>query len=143
MRALLAFLRDRRGSSAVEFAFLGPGLIFLIFGVTEFARIEWTREVLKQVAVAGARCMGVVQPQCGNGAALDTGKAQAFVVAEASRRTLTLTTSNVAVSSTATCATVSGFSQVTITYPMTLIVPLPNVGRTVNLSSSACFPNQS
>ncbi|MDB5640759.1 MAG: pilus assembly protein TadE [Hyphomicrobiales bacterium] len=138
------FTRDTRGSSAIEFALLAVPFLLLIFGSMEFARILWTREVLKQVATAGARCMGITQSECGTGSATDATMSKAFVVAEAARRTLTITATNVTVSTAATCGTVTGFSQVTLAYTYQPILPLliTALGTSVTLNASSCFPNQ-
>jgi Flp pilus assembly protein TadG len=138
------FARDNRGSSAIEFSLLAVPFLLLIFGTMEFARVLWTREVLKQVATAGARCMGITQPECGSGSTTDSASSTAFIIAEAGRRTLVLTNSNVTVNGSATCGTISGFSQVTLAYTYRPILPvlIPALGSAVTLNASSCFPNQ-
>lgn len=138
------FTRDDRGSSAIEFSLLALPFLLLIFGTMEFARILWTREVLKQVATAGARCMGITQSECGTGATTNSTSSTNFIIAEAGRRTLVITSSNVTVNSTATCGTITGFSQVTLAYTYRPILPIliPALGTAITLNASSCFPNQ-
>lgn len=47
---LLRMLRDRRGTSAVEFAFAMPVLIMLLMGVFEFGRLFWTWTTIQYAA---------------------------------------------------------------------------------------------
>jgi Flp pilus assembly protein TadG len=49
LRALRLF-RDRRGASAVEFAFAMPVLIMLLVGVFEFGRLFWTWTTIQYAA---------------------------------------------------------------------------------------------
>jgi Flp pilus assembly protein TadG len=139
-----SFARDTKGAAAIEFALLMMPFLLLTLGAIEVGRIMWTREVLKQVATAGARCMGITQPECGTGAATDTTMATDFVIAEAQRRTLRLATTNVTADAAATCGSVSGFSQVTLTYAYRPVTPLliPAFGSSLNLTASSCYPNQ-
>jgi Flp pilus assembly protein TadG len=50
MSRLLRMLRDRRGVSAVEFAFAMPVLIMMLIGVFEFGRLFWTWTTLQYAA---------------------------------------------------------------------------------------------
>lgn len=50
MLRILRTLRDRRGASAVEFAFAMPVLIVLLIGVFEFGRLFWTWTTLQYAA---------------------------------------------------------------------------------------------
>jgi len=65
-------------------------------------------------------------------------------VAEASALKVRITAANVATTNTATCAGVSGFSQVTITYTFQTALPyfLGALTGGVPLTATACFPNQ-
>jgi hypothetical protein len=89
--------------------------------------------------------MGVVQTSCATSGAYSASKAISYVVAEASKLSVPLTTSNVAVNRSATCAGVSNFSQVTINYTFQTALPelVGALTGGVALSAIACFPNQS
>jgi Flp pilus assembly protein TadG len=60
-RALIAWLRDERGASAVEFALvLGPFLL-LIFGIIHLCLMMYSAQQLNFAAEATARCMVTAQ----------------------------------------------------------------------------------
>ena len=44
------FRRDRRASMAVEFAFIGPVILGMLFGVIEFGRLAYTQSTLNFAA---------------------------------------------------------------------------------------------
>ncbi len=69
-RRLIQAGASRSGASAVEFALVLFPLLLVIFGVIEFGRAMWTREALQETAIAGARCMGVLNSNCATGARL-------------------------------------------------------------------------
>jgi Flp pilus assembly protein TadG len=50
IRAVLAFLRDRRGAAMVEFAFMAPVLIVSLMGIIEYGRAFWIRNSLQHAA---------------------------------------------------------------------------------------------
>jgi Flp pilus assembly protein TadG len=144
-RPLRRFARAADGATAVEFALVIGPLVLLLFGTIEFSRLLWTREALQSAASAGARCMGVLQSSCASAGAYSSGNAASFVIAKASALHVTLTASNLTLSNTATCAGVSGFSQVSINYTFETAVPqlLGSLSAGIPLSATACFPNQS
>jgi Flp pilus assembly protein TadG len=133
------------GATAVEFALVIGPLLLLLFGTIEFSRLLWTREALQSIASAGARCMGVVEPSCANSGAYSSSKAISYVVSEASKLSVPLATSNVTVNHSATCAGVTNFSQVTVSYTFQTALPelVSALSGGVALSATACFPNQS
>jgi Flp pilus assembly protein TadG len=130
----------------VEFAaVLGP-LMILIFGVFEYGRLLWTREALQETATAGARCMGMSATTCASGGAYNSTNTTSYIETQANNWGLTLTTSNIALNNTTTCAGVTaanGFSSVTITYTFQSIVPslITSLNTSPTLTSTACFPN--
>ena len=134
---------DRAGAGAVEFALvLGP-LIFLILGAMEYGRLLWTKQALQETAIAGARCMGVLATGCASGGAYSSTSATAYIQGVASGFSLTVPTANVTLNRAASCAGVSGFSSVSISYAFQAAVPvlLGAASNTMPLTASACFPN--
>lgn len=65
-RTLLAFLRSRRGTSAVEFALVAPAFFALIFGMEEVGRLCWTQMTLQHAVELAARCGAVNTTTCGS-----------------------------------------------------------------------------
>lgn len=55
MSARRAFLRDRRGASAAEFAMVLPLALLLMFGLFDVGRYAWTLGQLEKAAQMGAR----------------------------------------------------------------------------------------
>lgn len=141
----LDFGRAEGGATAVEFALVVGPLLLLLFGTIEFSRLLWTREALQSVANAGARCMGIVESSCANAGAYSSSKAITYVVTQATKLSVPLSTSNVTVNHSATCAGVSNFSQVTVNYTFQTALPelVGALSGGVALSATACFPNQS
>jgi Flp pilus assembly protein TadG len=139
-----SFSRAEGGATAVEFAIVVGPLLLLMFGTLEFGRLLWTREALQSAAIAGARCMGILQTSCTTSGAYSSSKSADYVIAEASALKVKITSTNVTTTNTATCAGVSGFSQVTISYTFQTALPyfLKALTGGVPLSATACFPNQ-
>ena len=121
---LRRFARDRGGASAVEFALvLGP-LIFLILGAMEYGRLLWTKQALQESAIAGARCMGVLATGCASGGAYSSSNAVRYIQGVASGFSLTVPTANLTLNRAASCAGLSGFSSVSISYTFHAAVPV-------------------
>ena len=53
------FCKDKRGSSAVEFALVAPVLLLLMLGTIDFGRLLWMTTTVEHAATAGARYAGV------------------------------------------------------------------------------------
>ena len=75
-------LRDQRGASAVEFAFIAPLLILLAFGTVEFGRAFQVQSTLSAAAREGVRMMALQNNQA-------TARATARSVAASLRPALT------------------------------------------------------
>jgi Flp pilus assembly protein TadG len=137
------FGRDTAGTTAVEFAILMTPLLLLIFGAVEFSRLMWAREALQSTATAGARCMGVKQTSCAPSGSYDAAATKTFVTTWGQGLYIAIPAANITLSNSATCSGSSGFSSVTITYTFnSVIAGLLEAIDTVDLSASACFPNQ-
>lgn len=139
----LRLLRCRRGVSAVEFSIIAPVMLMMGLGALEYGRLAWTQEALQASAVSGARCVGVLASGCASAGAYSSTSSQAFVVSQAAGWNVTVTTSQVTVSRTASCGGVNGFASVTITYTFQTVLPLviDSLKNGIDLSVSACYPN--
>lgn len=139
----------RGGATAVEFALIVPLLMLLMFATIEFGRLLWTRDVVKQVAVEGARCMGMLAPACSaTGIVYSATKTKDFIVARAVGFSVPLTTAGVTIDHANSCASPAGqstSSQVTIAYTFNSAVGgfIAALADPRLLTVSACFPNQS
>jgi Flp pilus assembly protein TadG len=137
-------LADAGGATAAEFALVVPMFLLVIFGIFEFGQYLWTSSVLQQTAVQTARCMGVLQSQCASGGLYSSANSASYGQTVAAGYGLGLAGSNFALSRSASCAGVSGFSQVTVSYRFYAVVPVVTamVGG-VPMTATACFPNRS
>ena len=104
-------LRDERGASAVEFAFIVPLLIVLVLGIAEFGHAFQVQGTLSAAAREGVRMMALQN---------DPAAARAAVRSAASALNPGVTDAQITISP-ASCPTLSaGSTQVrlTINYPM-------------------------
>ena len=69
MTRLARFRRDERGATAVEFAFVGPPFLLLLFGVMQVAIWALSAVSLQHAAEVAARCAALKSSQCGCAAA--------------------------------------------------------------------------
>jgi Flp pilus assembly protein TadG len=140
---LQSLLVCRRGAAALEFAVVAIPMATLCLGIMEFGRLSWTREALQAAATEGARCMAMTSSSCATGGAYSQAKAQTYVTNTAKNWNVTVSTSQLQLNHAATCASLTGFSQVQITYTFQSPLPLlANMHHGIPLSVSACFPNQ-
>ena len=84
MKGVGRFWGDRTGATAVEFAMVVFPFFLVVFGTIEFGRALWARETLHAVAMAGARCMGLVQSGCGTSGTYSASMATSYVQSVAS-----------------------------------------------------------
>ena len=82
--------RDDAGASAVEFAMLIAPFMLLLFGVIEVSRALWTRQAAQDVAIAAARCVGVLQAECTSNGAFDVDKTRTYLRDAAAGRAIFL-----------------------------------------------------
>lgn len=141
---LRKFSRAEGGATVVEFALVFGPFAMLMFGTLEYGRMLWAREALQSTANAGARCMGVVQLECATGGSYDAGEAMSYVLGQGASLYVSLAESDVTLDRDATCAGVSGFSQVSIDYTFTTALPVlfGSLSAGVPVTATACFPNQ-
>ncbi len=144
-RRLKAFAECASAATAVEFGMIFFPMVLVMFGIMEFGRALWTREALQQTAIAGARCMGVVQSGCGGAGVYNATLATSFIQAQAASWAIPLTSSNMTLSNAASCAGLAGtgFSKVSLTYRFKTVVPalIPSLAAGIPFVATACFPN--
>jgi Flp pilus assembly protein TadG len=143
-RRLQAFLRAESGASAVEFAVVAVPLLLIVFGTFEYGRLQWTRSALQETAMAAARCMGVKQPACASGGAVNTGQTLSYLREQAGAFMVSLPSHGVTLDTNVSCSGVAGFSRVTIAYTYQTAVPLllGSLADGIAIQTAACFPNQ-
>jgi Flp pilus assembly protein TadG len=123
-------------------------MLMCVFAIIEFGRALWTREALQTAAVEGARCIGVLAGSCASGGAFSQANAQSYIEGLAANWGITLTASNLTLTTNAASGACSGMSshvaRVNITYTFTTVVPniLPMLSNK-SLTAQACFPMQS
>lgn len=145
---LLTFRRFRRneaGASAIEFALLAVPFLLLILGIFEFGRAFWAREVIQSVANKGARCMGVLHPNCAPGGSYSASATRNYIRNEASAMLVGLQDGDIELNNEASCSGLPGFSEVRVTYRFNTVVPLLDdvLSGGAPMEATACFPNQS
>lgn len=144
-RLIKRFARSRSGTTAVEFGLVCVPFLLMVFGSIEFGRAAWTREALQEAAIGGARCMGLVQNSCGTSGTYSASMTQAYVQQRAAAWAVSLSSSDITLNAAASCGGVSGFSQVSITYTFSTVVPLflKSLSSGIPMTATACFPNHS
>jgi len=143
--AAIGGLRDRRASTAVEFALCCLAVVLIVVGFLEYGRLVWAFEVLQEAATEGARCMGLRAASCASGGNYSASNTQNYIVSLASSRGVTITTAMVTLDNAATCGGASGFSSVTINDSFTTVAPalLKPLASGLAVHATACFPNSS
>jgi Flp pilus assembly protein TadG len=144
MRMLRTFLGDSRGANAIEFALLAGPFLLLMLGTIEFGRAFWSRHVIQEVSIAGARCMAVPQPDCMADGKYDQAASLQFIMASANVKGVALAQPDVTLNRDATCFGSSGFSSVTISYQFTTALPgfLTALASGAEMDATSCFPTQ-
>ena len=122
-------LRDERGASAVEFAFIVPLLILLVLGIAEFGHAFQVQGTLSAAAREGVRAMALRNDPV-------DAKAVARNAASSLNPGITDTQIKIQVvgSTATTCPTIGAGSQsvrLTITYPMPFLTHFFGSGLTL------------
>jgi Flp pilus assembly protein TadG len=120
--------QERKGTAAVEFAFLLPVFLLMLLGIIEFGRLLWTQSSLQNAVEAAARYAAINYPTCGS-----TSQTTSYAASE------TFGQSIPASDFALTCATCG--TQVTATLSFTPVVPalLPFLNN-ITLSAQSCYP---
>lgn len=139
MTAFRRLLRNKRGTSAVEFALLAGPFLLLLFGVVEFSRALWTRQVLLDVTTSAARCVAVVQQECADAAgAYSLMATEDFVLDHARSLGVTLR-EPIVVKPDTTCNGLDGFAHVELEANFVSVFPIDQL---LSFSSHSCFARQ-
>ena len=129
-------LKAQRGASMVEFAFVLPLLLLLVFGLIEFGLIFYDRAVVTNASREGARA-GIVYDTTGTNPPLTAAEIGAVVSNYANLRLVTFASGITTTTTTATsCATVGRGNDITVTvsYPYTFLV-FSNIAQLIGPSS--------
>lgn len=125
--------RDRRGSTALEFALVAPVLFIFIFGALELGLIWWTRNALQVTAALTARCVAL--GSCSNPAAFAVSSAGTWALPNL------ISESDVTFTSNGACYNGStAFAKVTITCEFWSGSILPPPLGDLTFSVSSCYP---
>lgn len=135
---MMRLARDARGGSTIEFAFLAPIFLMMIFLLLDGGRMLFTKQALNEAAAAGARCAALKPTGC-----TTTAEVQSWTATRGSQRSrLSLTTAMVTVTMAGSCNGQSNMAQVTIAKPYTKTAMnlLPQSLAPSTLTSTSCFP---
>jgi Flp pilus assembly protein TadG len=124
-----ARLRDERGASAVEFAFIVPLLVLLVLGIAEFGHAFQVQGTLSAAAREGVRAMALRN---------DPADARAVVREAASSLNPDITDAQISIKvvggTATTCPTIGAGDtavRLTITYPMPFLTSFFGAGVTL------------
>lgn len=131
LRERARFQLGNRGVAAVEFAFIGPPLILLLFGTIEFGRMFGTQNALQYAVEQAARCAVVSQAATPCvGTCCTTSQIQSYAASMAYGQNLAASVFSV---TTPSCGT-----QVSASLPYTMPAP---VKFSVTLTAQSCRPS--
>jgi len=135
--AIRAFLRNRRGAVAIEFAAIALPLMLLLGGSIEISRYVWTRLALQDAASTGARCVGLRLAPCFVAENMDTGGTVSFVQEQAAAWAIDIPNESVTPEAVTACHGVADFAKIAIRHRFNdVLAILPEIWIDVD----ACFP---
>ncbi|MCA0143723.1 TadE/TadG family type IV pilus assembly protein [Blastococcus sp. LR1] len=115
-------LRDERGASAVEFAFIVPLLLLLVLGIAEFGRAFQVQGTISAAAREGVRTMALQDDQVA---------ARAAVRNAAGSLNPAITDLQIAIPQSCAGRPVGSTVKLTITYPMPFLTDFFGAGLTL------------
>jgi len=118
------FIADRGGAAALEFALIGLPLILLLLGLIEFGRGLHIRTAVDSAADRAQRVI-LIDPSA-TAATIEAEIRNTFRAGQADLLALSLATGS---------ASGVSFRTVTLSYPMTLILPAP-LGRSISIEAT-------
>jgi Flp pilus assembly protein TadG len=124
LRAVSALSLCRRGTVAIEFAFVAPAFFLLVFGIIEFGRGLWTLNALHYSVEEAARCASINTVTCATASQVES---------FAASRSGAAFTSSVFTATSASCG-----NQVSASYSMPLYIPFAT--HSVTLTAQSCYP---
>ena len=136
-------LTARDGVVAMEFALIATPLMLLTLGTIEFSRLLWTQEALDGTAIQTVRCIGVLTGSCASAGAYSSSSAATYAEQVAAGWGVTITSSNLTMTTNEASGACAGLSQVSISYTFSSVIPgLLAMLSSQSLTAQACFPNQ-
>jgi Flp pilus assembly protein TadG len=138
------FWRSTAATASIEFAFLSIPFFALCLGVVEFGRACWTLEALQESAAQGARCVAVQSSSCYSGGSYSASTTESYIQNVASGWGIAVPTADITPTQSTTCAGVSGFAQIQISYTYSTVVGalIPSL-KNEPMTVTSCFPNDS
>lgn len=133
------FLRDSSGATAVEFALVIGPLVLLLVATIEVGRMMWAGHALDEVAIEGARCMGILAPDCASDEVIRPELVTAHIVQMARSWGIAVSPQDIELDTNAGCAVDTGFLRIALSLRFNSV--LPGLRGTM-LNSEACFPLQ-
>jgi len=123
-----------RGASAVEFALVAPLFFVFLFLLIEGARVQWTQQIVQEVAGNTARCMAIGTTACADGAAIT-----AYARARGRSWGVVMDPATVDSAANQMCHGVTAMNRVTIRLPYRALTGLlPDAPAVV--TATACYP---
>jgi len=122
-----ALARDRRASTAVEFAMAAPAIFLFMFGIIECGYALWMQNALDYSTAVASRCASLNGSPC-----RAVGGTSQVTTYAANQSGASLANTAFTYNGGSACGCL-----VTGTYPIALDIPWTSL--TVNLSSQACF----
>lgn len=132
-----AFLSDRRGAVAIEFAAIALPLMLLLGGSIEISRYIWTRLALQDAASTGARCLGLRIAPCFANESMNSGATVSLVTQQAMQWAIKIPDETVTPEAASNCDSIVDFARIGIRHRFTsVLIVLPETWIEVE----ACFP---
>lgn len=139
LKRAIGYGRADSGATAVEFALVIGPLLLLIVGIIEGGRLMWSANALDEIAINGARCLGIYAPGCAIGETIMPDQTISYIRQAAQSWGLALDPSEISLATDAGCAVETGFLRVALAMRFDSILPV--LDGTV-LTAEACFPSQ-
>ncbi len=124
------FLRNRKGSVAVEFAFVFPLFVMFLFGIIDVGRAYWVFNTLQEAAESTARH-----------AMVNEGMSLADIETWGSNNIIALNPTDVTFSATGTTVGSDYFLKVDATYNFKFLVGIVFSAAAVDLTGSSRVPD--
>lgn len=139
MIAIRRLLGDSRASTAIEFALLAGPFLLMVFGVIEFSRALWTRQVLANIATETARCVAVVQHECADSAGSYSRTKATEFVKHAARDLGVSLLDPITIKENTTCDGLAGFASVEVIGNFDSLFPADWI---MSFTGHSCFARQ-
>jgi Flp pilus assembly protein TadG len=127
---------NQDGTTAIEMAVALTAFLLMLFGIFEYGRLLWTRQIVMHAADEAARCYVISSPLCKSGGNVTSAAVKSYAATVAAADGITLPTTDITVSpgTAPTCSSSTGVSftyyHVTVAYtftsPLTAFLVLPS-----------------